>query len=194
MGEPNCRRVRQQFDGGPPGPPLEEGGQWTWMDREDMPSLEPPQSSSVEQWKRPEGFRGEHVQNACLDGQHPLSALPMHGQFLSCKSEASLSQPPLQLGYRPVMQALALSQNREPLDGGGNEGWKRRPRGIHFQLRMSLGVNLRGIAPGASRASSIDNAGLWALLPMFRIQVFSDLPQASGRSTGLLHLFLFSLN
>lgn len=75
-----------------------------------------------------------------------------------------------------------------------NEGWKQRPCGIHFQLRMSLGVNLWGLAPGASRDSSIDNAGLWALLPMFSIQVFPDLPQASGRSTGLLHFFLFSLN
>lgn len=65
---------------------------------------------------------GEHVENACLDGQPPLRALPMHGQFLSCKSEAFLSQPPLQLEYRPVMRALAFSQNREPLDGGGNEG------------------------------------------------------------------------
>ena len=131
--------MRQQFDAGPPGPPLEEGGQWTWMDREEMPSLEP-QSSSVDmdgqrgdaQLGAPELFSGAmeetrgppvgRVENACLDGQHPLRALPMHGQFLSCKSEAFLSQPPLQLEYRPVMRALAFSQNREPLDGGGNEG------------------------------------------------------------------------
>ena len=94
-----------------------------WTERR-CPAWSLPRALQWSNGRDPRASRGEHVQNACLDGQHPLSTLPMHGQFLSCKSEASLSQPPLQLGYRPVMQALALSQNREPLDGGGNEGWK----------------------------------------------------------------------
>lgn len=58
-----------------------------------------------------------------------------------------------------------------------------------FPAEEVFGGQLRGIAPGASRGSRVDNAGLWALLPTCRIQVFSDLPQASGRSIGPLHFF-----
>lgn len=158
------------------------------------PAWRPLQSSSVEQWKRPKGLQWGDMWRMLVLMPASSERSSMHGRFLTCKAEASLSQPALQLGYHPVMRALALSQTREPLDGGGNEGWKQRPCGIHFQLRKSLGVKLRGPAPGASRGSSVDNAGLWALLPTCRIQVFSDLPQASGRSIGPLRLFLFSLN
>lgn len=60
--------MRQQFDAGPPGQPLEEGGQWTWRDSEEMPSSEAsPElfSGAMEETRGPPV--GGHVENACLD-------------------------------------------------------------------------------------------------------------------------------
>ena len=97
------------------------------------PAWRSPQSTSVERQKRLQ------TQSACLACQHPLNVLPVNGQFLTRGPEASLSQPPLQLGYSHVTQAPPISHTREPLDEGGNKGWKQVLHGIHFQVRVALG-------------------------------------------------------